>query len=98
MSRDQQSFSSDKKPANISIKTTEKENKTANYLEILDLKFNKRIKPQQKVAEVKIKTRDQFNNLCASLQEQIDKKFREEGTSDHGLIDYVLQLWRNLKV
>lgn len=40
-----ESISSDRTPTNISIKTTEKENRTQNYLEILDMKFNKKIRP-----------------------------------------------------
>jgi hypothetical protein len=38
----QQSVSSDRPPTNITIRNSDKENKTTNYLEILDAKFNKR--------------------------------------------------------
>ena len=37
-----QSLASDRQPTNISIKNSDKENKTINYLDILDIKFNKR--------------------------------------------------------
>jgi len=36
------SVTSDRPPTNLSIKNTDKENKTTNYLQILDMKFNKK--------------------------------------------------------
>ena len=46
----------------------------------------------------KIKSKAQFEAFSKDLIKQLENKLKEDGSSDHGLIDYILELWRSLKV
>ena len=64
----QQSVSTDRPPTNITIRNSDKENKTTNYLEILDAKFNKRGRSSKiGTAENKVKTKGQFDDCSKDL-------------------------------